>query len=153
VTARSRNRARKWAVAGIEIAKQEAVMNRRVPTFRGALLKESLNDETVLERLKVTTTSEFKQPRPSPDQPSRWTAIFFEGNEDEADEIAEVLSGALKPRGWYADFATASHKYVVLPKRVFKYALGDRQAEADAKAFARSVGVPERQLDWPEPQR
>jgi hypothetical protein len=127
-------------------------MNRPEPGFRGALLKESLNDETVLERLQVTNTSEFEQREPSPDQPSRWTAIFFEGHEDEADEIAEELSRALKPRGWYADFSTASHKFVVLPEKVFKYKLGDKQGEADAKEFARLLGVPERQLDWPEPQ-
>jgi hypothetical protein len=125
-------------------------MNRRESGFRGGLLKESLNDETVLARLRVMSTTEFEQPKPSADQPSRWTAILFEGDEDDADEIAEALSRALKPRGWYADFSTLDYKFVVLPGKVFKYRHGDRQSEADAKAFARSVAVPERQLDWPE---
>jgi hypothetical protein len=127
-------------------------MNRAEQGFRGALVKESLSDETVLDRLKVTNSTEFEQPQPSPDQPSHWTAIFFEGSESEADPLAEALSRSLKPTGWYADFSTSTHKFVILPGKVFKYRLGDRQGEEDAKAFARSVGVPKRQLDWPDPQ-
>ena len=113
-------------------------MNRPEPSFRGGLLKESLNDETVLERLQVTNTSEFEQREPSPDQPRRWTAIFFEGHEDEADEIAEELSRALKPRGWYADFSTASDKFVVLPEK----------CSSTSSVIARARRTPRNLLVW-----
>jgi len=126
-------------------------MNRAEQGFRGLLIKESLDDETVLERMRVTNSTEVDQPQPSSDQPGRWTLIAFEGSEIDADPLAELLSQALKPRGWYVDFSTSRHKFVILPGKVFKYEPGDRQGEADAKAFARSVGVPERQLEWPEP--
>jgi hypothetical protein len=116
--------------------------------LRGVLIKESLDDGNVLNGVRVTKTTEFNQPQPSPDQPSRWTLIWFEGSDSDADSLADSLSHALKPRGWYIDFSTSTHKYVVLPGKVFKYAVGDKHAEESAKAFARTVGVPDRQLDW-----
>jgi hypothetical protein len=122
--------------------------NRAEQGFRGVLIKESLEDEAVLEEINVTNSTEFEQPQPSPDQPSRWTLIWFEGSDREADPLAESLSRALKPRGWYIDFSSSTHKFVVLPGRVFKYRLGDKDGEAAAKEFARRVGVPDRQLDW-----
>lgn len=123
-------------------------MDRAEHGFRGVLIKESLSDESVLNGLRLTNSTEFNQPQPSPDQPSRWTLIWFEGSDSEADSLAETLSRSLKPSGWYVDFSTAIHKFVILPGKVFKYQLGDKQGEEAAKAFARSVGVPERQLDW-----
>jgi hypothetical protein len=33
---------------------------------------------------------------------------------------------------------------------VFRYTRGDRSARAEVEAHARSVGVPEAQVDWPE---
>jgi hypothetical protein len=122
--------------------------NRAGPRFRGVLIKESLADEAVLRHVKVTNTTDFDQPQPSPDQPGRWTLIWFEGSEGEADSLAESLSRALKPSGWYVDFSTPTDKFVVLPGKVFKYRLGDKQGEEAAKEFARTVGVPDRQLDW-----
>ena len=121
---------------------------RAEPRFRGVLIKESLEDETVLKHINVTKSTEFNQPQPSPDQPGRWTLIWFEGSDSQADTLAETLSRALKPRGWYVDFSTSSHKYVAMPGKVFMYELSDKQGEAAAKEFARTVGVPERQLDW-----
>lgn len=123
-------------------------MNRAKQGFRGVLIKESLNDESILNGLRVTNSTEFNQPQPSPDQPSHWTLIWFEGSERQADSLAETLSRSLKPRGWYVDFASSTHKFVILPGKVFKYRPGDEQGEEAAKAFARTVGVPERQLDW-----
>jgi hypothetical protein len=123
-------------------------MNRADRSFRGVLIKESLEDETILEQINVTSSTDFDQPEPSPDQPSHWTLMWFEGSDSEADSVAESLSRALKPRGWYVDFSTSTHKFVVLPGKVFNYRLGDKDGEAAAKEFARTVGVPGRQLDW-----
>ncbi len=39
---------------------------------------------------------------------------------------------------------------VVFHGRVFKYPTGDSTRRAEVEGYARSVGVPEAQLDWPE---
>jgi len=55
----------------------------------------------------------------------------------------------LTPGKWYAGYATATTKYVVFAGRIFRYQRGDQAARAQAIAYARTVGVPEAQLDWP----
>ena len=38
--------------------------------------------------------------------------------------------------------------FVVFGGRRFRYALGDEAAKAEAERYARSIGVPESQIDW-----
>jgi len=52
--------------------------------------------------------------------------------------------------GWYCDFRTSNETYVVFGGRVFHYSRGDRTRRSEAEEHARSVGVPEAQIDWPE---
>ena len=117
--------------------------------FTGLLLKESLEDESVLETLRVTKTEVWDVENAVDWQPKRWTAITFEGDDDQADALAGRLSRALKP-AWYANLSTQTHAYVVFAGRFFKYLRGDGQARADAQQYALSVGVPASQVDWGE---
>ena len=52
--------------------------------------------------------------------------------------------------GWYADFTSSDHHVVVFAGRVFRYRRGDAAAQAEARAYGRSLGVPDHQLDWSE---
>jgi hypothetical protein len=117
--------------------------------FTGLLLKESLKDEGVLGLLRVTKTEVWDVENAVAWQPKRWAATSFEGESDQADEVAEALSRAMKP-AWYANFSTEMHVYVVFEARVFKYVNGDARARAEAQAYAVSIGVPESQVDWGE---
>ena len=117
--------------------------------FTGLLLKESLADASVLDALRVTKTEVWDVENAVDWQPKRWTAVSFEGDDDQADALAGRLSRALKP-AWYANFSTETHAYVVFAGRFFKYLKGDGQARVDAQQHALSVGVPESQLDWGE---
>jgi len=117
--------------------------------FTGLLLKESLEDESVLDTLRVTKTEVWDVQNAVDWQPRRWTAITFEGDDDQADALAGRLSRALKP-AWYANLTTETHAYVVFAGKTFKYLRGDGQARADAQQYALSVGVPASQLDWGE---
>ncbi|MEV4343841.1 hypothetical protein AB0J83_05125 [Actinoplanes sp. NPDC049596] len=77
----------------------------------------------------------------APGQPAAWTVIDFEA--DDADLVAQALSDALSPEGgWYADFSDGDDHIVVFAGRVFR---GEDEA---AKAYGRSAGVPDHQLDW-----
>ena len=117
--------------------------------FKGLLLRESLKDESILDLVKVAKTEVWNVQNAVDWQPKRWMAISFEGESGRADEIAEAMSQAMKPK-WYANFSTETHVYVVFEDRVFKYAKGDAKARAEAQAYAISVGVPESQVDWGE---
>ena len=82
-------------------------------------------------------------------QPPNWTLIRFTAPDTEAERLAAALADCLSPTGgWYADFSTGTEKFVVFAGKVFRYPLGDPAGQAEARAYGRSVGVPESQLDW-----
>ncbi len=113
------------------------------------LIQEGLRDESALVSLQITRTEVWEVKNAVAFQPSRWTAMWFEGDESQADAVAETLSRALK-RDWYCNLTTAQHCFVVFGGRVFKYRRGGRQGRAEAQAYGRSLGLPESQLDWGE---
>jgi hypothetical protein len=117
--------------------------------FKGLLLRESLKDAGVLDLVQATETEVWNAENAVDWQPKRWTAISFEGESGQADEVAEAMSRAMKP-GWYANFSTETHVYVVFEDKFFKYVKGDAEARAEAQAYATSVGIPESQIDWGE---
>jgi hypothetical protein len=117
--------------------------------FEGLLIKEGLKDETALGSLQITKTEVWNVQNAASFQPSRWTAVSFEGEESQADASAGTLSQALRP-DWYCNMVTERHSYVVFGGRVFKYPRGDPQARAEAQAHGKLMGIPEKQLDWAE---
>jgi hypothetical protein len=73
---------------------------------------------------------------------------FTCGDED-ADRLAAELADGLAAGKWYADYSTDTVKYVVFALRIFRFLRADDRGRSEAIAHARSVGVPEAQLDWP----
>jgi hypothetical protein len=72
-------------------------------------------------------------------------------DEDRATHLANRLAEVLEAEGgWYCDFRTDDDEFVVFSGRVFRYQRGNLAACAHAAAYARKVGVPEAQIDWPE---
>jgi hypothetical protein len=84
-------------------------------------------------------------------QPPTWTFLDFEIADSDTERLADALEQALEPRcAWYCDFCTDAETFVVFAGRTFRYPRGNRAGRASAAGYARSVGVPEPQLDWPE---
>jgi hypothetical protein len=119
----------------------------------GVLIAESLRTGGRLEGVTLTVRRITRDDDGDTDagQPLTWTFIEFEAALEEADRLAAALSRALdKKLGWYCDFRSATETFVVFAERVFRYPRGDRVGRSEAEAHARSMGVPESQLDWPE---
>jgi hypothetical protein len=119
--------------------------------FTGNLLAESLRKEEALDAVPITVRRIWRADDgdPAAGQPLTWTFLEFEVPDNRAEEFANALAGALEPGPWYCDFRSDTETFVVFADRVFRYARGDRSAREDAEAHARSVGVPEAQIDWP----
>lgn len=82
-------------------------------------------------------------------QPSVWTFLDFEADDEVAGPLAQALADALlADGGWYADFAVGDEHAVVFAGRIFRHRRGDRTGRAAAVEYGRTVGVPEHQLDW-----
>lgn len=118
----------------------------------GALIAESLQAGTDLRLpLRLRRLSRFEVTDATPDQPHLWTLLEFEAPDEDADLIAANLADSLnKTGGWYVDFHTPETKYVVFAGRVFRYPREDERGRAEAQDYARSIGVPETQIDWAE---
>ena len=122
--------------------------------IRGTLIAESLRPNHAFQRIPLRLRKlERVGPLPglTPGQPDVWTFIEFTADEDIADELADSLAACLDDElGWYCDFRTDSETFVVFAAMIFRYRRGDAAGRAQAAAYARQVGLPERQIDWPD---
>jgi hypothetical protein len=119
--------------------------------FRGNLLAESLRTEHALDAVPLTVRRVWRADDgdPSAGQPLTWTFLEFEIPDDAVEALASALAGALQPGPWYCDFRSETESIVVFADRAFRYPRGDEAARKKAEDHARSVGVPEAQIDWP----
>jgi hypothetical protein len=121
-----------------------------VIVLKGLLVSESLRTGAELNvALHVLKIWSVETASATAAQPSTWTLIQFAAPDTEADRLATALADCLSPTGgWYADFGTDAEKFVIFAGKVFRYPQGDPAGQAEAKAYGRSAGVPEAQLDW-----
>jgi hypothetical protein len=122
-------------------------------TYSGTLLGESIQPGMGLADIPLTVTNIHRDAAGDAEagQPELWTFIEFRVAADHADELADALSRVLlRDGGWYCDFRSSEEVFVVFHGRVFRYQRGDRAGRAKAEEHARSTGVPEAQLDWPD---
>jgi hypothetical protein len=119
---------------------------------KGTLLAESLRIGASVEVAGLQVTRLVRRDvsgSVTEAQPSVWTFLEFEAEDEVADQLAESLASALlADGGWYADFSVGDEHVIVFANRVFRYRCGDEAARAEAKSYGRAVGVPEHQLDW-----
>jgi len=117
----------------------------------GVLIGESLRVGAKLGRglpLRLNWVTSVRAVNAVPGQQARWTLLEFEAEEHSAADLAVALARCLDTGPWYASFNTAEEAFVVFADRVFRYQRGDRSGRARAAQYARTVGVPEAQLDW-----
>jgi hypothetical protein len=117
---------------------------------RGVILAESLAAGTVLDGhgMRIIRLSRYELSDAAEYQPSVWTAIDFELNEDSAPALADQLAASLLPLGWYVNWSSDAEATVVFPGKIFRYRRGDLAARLAAQEHGRLCGVPEPQLDW-----
>ena len=114
--------------------------------FRGLLLKESLNDLEVLKLVNIIKEEKWDIDNAADFQPNIWNAIEFNGQGD-VEEIAKKISKAMNPR-WYVNINTDIEEFVIFPNKIFRYTKGDKMGKIKAQKYARSLNIPESQIDW-----
>jgi len=118
----------------------------------GTLIAESVRVGAVMRDIALTATKIERADLGDiqAGQPLTWTFIDFEVADEDAERLADALEGSLDPvGGWYCDFRNDDETFVVFSGRTFRYPRGNHAGRAAAADYARSVGVPEGQLDWP----
>jgi hypothetical protein len=121
-------------------------------TLAGTLIAESLRVGSVLEDIALTVAkiSRSDLGDVAAGQPRTWTFVEFDAADADADRLPNALERVLeRAGGWYCDFRSDRETFVVFAGRTFRYPRGDESGRGEAAEYARSVGVPETQLDWP----
>jgi len=118
--------------------------------FSGLLIKESLRDRSVLDRLRIVKEESWDIDDAAEGQSPVWNVAWFEIEEDFIDEMTEALSEALEPGKWFLEISNDDTMIVVFPGKVFSYKKGDEAGREAVEEFGRSIGIPEHQLDWKE---
>ena len=119
-------------------------------SYTGGLVAESLAPGAELETpLTARRVRRIDAGDPLVGQPVVWTLIEFVVAEELAEQLIAELRDALEPGPWYCDLASDKETVVVFAGRAFRYPRGDDGGRAEAETHARTVGVPETQLDWP----
>ena len=119
--------------------------------LRGVLIGESVRLGASLRdvTLRVSAVTRFEAPDEPAGGPSWWTFIEFEADEADADTLSARLADCLDASlPWYASFKSDREMFVVFSAREFRYPLGEASSREQVEKYARSVGVPESQLDW-----
>lgn len=119
----------------------------------GVVIAESLRSDAQLDGrgINIARVKRVAVEGGTDGQPPVWTLLEFEADEARAEALAEQLAAALDPVGaWYIDFHSANESFVVFAGKVVRYRRGEAEGRREAERYARSIGVPDSQLDWRE---
>lgn len=107
-------------------------------TYKGIIVKESLDNPSVLDALDVVEI---------PDENENGDSWHTYRVNVTADDI-EKISLALKPRSWYAHFWNDRELIVTYRDRTFAFERNNTKKRQEAIEYGLTVGIPKEQLDF-----
>ena len=110
--------------------------------FEGAIIKETLTDELLLDFLEIDKVEIWKTGADI----KYWTMIFFRS---EAEDLPQRLANTIIS-DWFADMKKDNTKYIVFKDNVLKYEIGNLTQKEDVLNTMRSWGIPKSQFNWSE---
>ena len=110
--------------------------------FEGAIIKETLTDELLLDYLTIDKAEIWK----TSDTIKYWTMIFFHSD---AEDLPERLADNIID-DWFADMKDDNIKYIIFKGKVLKYTIGNAEEKSNVLNEMRLLGIPETQFNWNE---
>ena len=111
--------------------------------YEGAIIKETLADELLLDHLTIDSVEIWKT---SDENIKYWTMVFFHS---EAEDFPQRLASAIID-GWFADMKCGNTKYIVFKDKVLKYEIGNFTEKEEVLNYMRSIGLPDSSFGWSE---
>ena len=119
--------------------------------YQGVIIEESLEKPDVLDKVKILETKieEVTEEHKTPHL-KQWTLHTVEVSDDQADKIAEEISGVLNTANghWYADFKNEQSHYVIFRNKVYKLDRTDKAGYDEITKYGIALGIPDYQLDF-----
>ena len=119
--------------------------------LEGVLIAESLRPGTELTgvSMHITKIARVEVNNAAAEQPQQWTLLDFAAEEADSERLAEQLAACLAPTGgWYVNYNTTQEAFVIFAEKIFRYPRKQVEGRRQAQDYARSIGIPEPQLDW-----
>lgn len=111
--------------------------------FTGAIIKETITSELLLDFLKIDKVELWKT---ADEEIKYWTMIFFSSNTiDFPERLAKVLIN-----GWFADMKQDNVKYIVFKDCVYRYTIDNVAEKSFVLNEMRKRGIPDEQFNWDE---
>lgn len=122
--------------------------NENEGIYEGLLIKESIENEEILEYLNVNKIELWKTEY----FPRYWTAITFSSNViDLPEKFSKVLiNDENKGSNWFVDFKKNNIKYIVFRGLILKYTIENIEEKNNVIEKCSSKGIPDCQMDWSE---
>ncbi len=111
-----------------------------MPTYKGTVVEESLDDNRVINLLKVTAIKISDEDNPT----KRWHMYTVEVSEPEIDMLAQHIKD-----GWYMHFWEGKHIIAVFKNETFHFDAEKKETWEPAIRYGLSKGIPRKQLDFP----
>jgi len=118
--------------------------------FVGTIIEESLEDTSVLKKLKIVSTRvSLVTPKHKSPWLEKWTLHTVEIPAGEARKVAEELSKALDSKhDWYADYKNDTHHFIIFRGKIFFIDRRKKEEYEAAREYGLSLGIPEYQVNF-----
>ena len=123
---------------------KSAVNSDSASIYEGTLIKESVDDENILDSLTINKVELWK----TNDKPRYWTVLRFTSQIiDLPERFAKVMIADEDAGGnWYVDFKKGNIKYVVFRNEVLKYTIGNKEEKEKVHIRCRELGISDEQM-------
>jgi hypothetical protein len=121
--------------------------------IQGYIIVEGMRVGACLDglQLRLLKVERSSMQSTAPTQPTVWTTVEFGFDPADAERVAAALSALISSEGgWYTNFTVDEEVWIIFADRIFRYQRGDGNRRAEVEDYARSVGIPDSQLDWDE---
>lgn len=127
---------------------QKAIEESTPAIYEGLLIKESIDDENILDLMEINKVELWK----TNDRPKYWTALTFTSRcPDFPERISRTMISREEPGGnWFVDFKAGNVKYIVFRDLVLKYTIGNEAEKRAVCDKCRELGIPDAQMQWAE---
>ena len=132
----------------IHICGNNAILNEKAGLYEGILIKESIENDMVLDYLTINKVEIWK----TQGNPKYWTVIYFTStNRNFPNLISKVMiSDETKGGNWFVDFKSGNIKFIVFRDKILKYAIGNSIEKQDVYEECKKMGIPYEQMQWAE---
>lgn len=125
-----------------------ALGKKKTELYEGTLVKESIEDDSVLDLLNVHKVELWN----TGGKPKYWTILYFSSAHAEFPEQVSKVLIADEARGgnWFVDFKAGNVKYVVFRNKVLQYHIGNAKEKVAVCEECRKLGITEDEMNWTE---